>query len=113
MNSQPPSWNYTVVTLAVVMLAAFFWLCYVKPAYYLLLITIEDGWGDYATSVSYGIAALLYLTLVMQSKVWVHRTLFFLLALSCVFIGGEEISWGQRLFSYPVPEFFRSINYQN
>lgn len=36
--------------------------------------------------------------------------LFFLLAAGCVFLAGEEISWGQRLFGFGTPESLRDVN---
>jgi len=35
-----------------------------------------------------------------------------LVALFCLFIAGEEFSWGQRLFGYYAPEFFLGNNFQ-
>ena len=34
------------------------------------------------------------------------------LALLSLFVAGEEVSWGQRIFSYATPEFFRYHNVQ-
>src|SRR5215216_4565919 len=38
--------------------------------------------------------------------------LYFILAFALFFIAMEEISWGQRIFNIPVPEFFQENNYQ-
>jgi len=35
-----------------------------------------------------------------------------LVALFCLFVAGEEFSWGQRLFGYYPPEFFLANNFQ-
>jgi len=35
-----------------------------------------------------------------------------LVALFCLFVAGEEFSWGQRLFGYGSPEYFLANNYQ-
>lgn len=42
-----------------------------------------------------------------------HRRMFDgLVALFCVFVAGEEFSWGQRLFGYYPAEFFLANNFQ-
>src|SRR5215217_948627 len=38
--------------------------------------------------------------------------LYLILAFGLFFIAMEEISWGQRIFNIPVPEFFQENNYQ-
>ena len=35
-----------------------------------------------------------------------------LIALGCVYIAGEEISWGQQLLNWGTPEYFQAINDQ-
>jgi len=35
-----------------------------------------------------------------------------LVALFCLFIAGEEFSWGQRLFGFYSPEYFLANNFQ-
>jgi len=42
----------------------------------------------------------------MPSLAW------FAFTLGCVFVTGEEISWGQRIFGWATPESFRHINRQ-
>lgn len=36
-----------------------------------------------------------------------------LAALCCVYVAGEEVSWGQHIFDWATPEFWRGINDQN
>ena len=36
-----------------------------------------------------------------------------LLALGCLYIAGEEVSWGQHLFFWQTPETWRALNDQN
>lgn len=40
-------------------------------------------------------------------KIW-----FGVAALSCLYVGGEEISWGQHFFGWATPEFWDGINDQ-
>jgi hypothetical protein len=37
----------------------------------------------------------------------------FLVTIGCVYIGGEELSWGQQLFKWETPETIQAINDQN
>ncbi|MEM7651427.1 MAG: hypothetical protein AAF204_05020, partial [Pseudomonadota bacterium] len=34
-------------------------------------------------------------------------------ALGCLYIAGEEVSWGQHIFDWATPEFWSSVNDQN
>ncbi len=42
-----------------------------------------------------------------------RRCLYILGGIALVFIAGEEISWGQRIFEFTTPEFLRDLNRQN
>ncbi|MEN8692858.1 MAG: hypothetical protein AB1Z20_22545 [Desulfobacterales bacterium] len=98
--------------LVTTVLFGILWLAYRKPAHYFLVVVIEDGWVDYAVAVSYGIAALLFLAVALKRRVLAHRLLFFVLGMACVFLGGEEISWGQRILDFRTPWSLRQINVQ-
>lgn len=37
----------------------------------------------------------------------------FLVTIGCVYIGGEELSWGQQLFKWETPETIQAVNDQN
>lgn len=41
-------------------------------------------------------------------RIWIG-----LVTLACIYIAGEEISWGQHLFNWQSPEVFREVNDQN
>lgn len=64
-------------------------------------------WSFAAAGVCFGVAAL---------RCWRHqsRSVFFLigLALFCLFVAGEEISWGQRVLGFGSPEYFLEQNFQ-
>jgi glucan phosphoethanolaminetransferase (alkaline phosphatase superfamily) len=70
----------------------------------------EDGPLENAEAVSYFASSFLLFYLVIAKRVrniWVAGValLFFL-------VGGEEISWGQRIFSVATPEALRAVNVQ-
>ena len=76
----------------------------------------EDGWAEWATVVAFLMGAVLYGKGFMQETSfaprWLERTLLISLAAFCLFVAGEEISWGQRLFAFEPPELFLEQNYQ-
>lgn len=78
----------------------------------------EDGWAEWATVHAFAIAALLLARRAWTSETaeegprWLPRLGVAAVALFCVFIAGEEISWGQRLLAFEPPEIFLQENYQ-
>lgn len=72
-------------------------------------VGIEDGVFEQLTFCCFLIACIFYLKAFMKNRNFFYL-LFFLLFL---FGAMEEISWGQRVFSYPTPEILRKINVQN
>ena len=86
-----------------------------RPGVYRWLV-IEDGLVEWATVVVYVIAALLGIRLcrrlsARRSYAWV--VYYAVMSLAFVFIAGEEISWGQRIFGVATPEYFRQRNVQS
>lgn len=105
------------VILAYVLLAFIFTFIYVfYPVLFVALCT-EDRLVEWVTALSYLFASLLFLrAMVYQSRSHVAKVdVWFLLFLSlgCLFVGGEEISWGQRLIGFSTPESIRQYNFQN
>jgi hypothetical protein len=85
-----------------------------RPGVYRRLV-IEDGLVEWATVVVYVIAAVLGIRLCLRlsarrSYAWV--VYYAVMSLAFVFIAGEEISWGQRIFGVATPEYFRQRNVQ-
>ena len=73
----------------------------------------EDGPFEYASAALYGLAALFCVRHAFRAHGW-PRLRFWLvgLALLFIFVGGEEISWGQRLFDIGTPDGLAAINVQ-
>jgi hypothetical protein len=73
----------------------------------------EDGPFENATAICYALSATACIALAVRAQG--HRTLRFSLAcLAVLFIvvGGEEISWGQRLLGFGTPEGLAAVNVQ-
>lgn len=81
-----------------------------KPTFTRLIA--EDSLIESLTAVlllSAGI--LLFVTGRMERKA-LRRWIYVLGGIVVLFIAGEEISWGQRIFGYPTPDWISERNYQ-
>lgn len=78
-------------------------------------LTAEDHlleWLQFAGfALAFLLAALAGWRLLRQGRT-VAAAAFFVFALGCLLIAGEEIAWGQRLFGYETPENLEEINEQ-
>ena len=75
----------------------------------------EDEPLEWASFWAFAVAGVLFAVAAWRrrEKGWLLGTWFLaLVALFCVFVAGEEISWGQRLLSIRPPEYFLAENYQ-
>lgn len=101
---------WIVNTFVAVLLYAGAFYCYLaQPLWYRALI-IEDGIGEYLTVTLYLAAAVFLALHIIDRK---GRCFGHLLLLACfIFMAGEEISWGQRIFGIATPASWAAINYQ-
>lgn len=78
-------------------------------------ITQEDSIFENLTALAMLLMSILLMHRAVTSKGREKRWLVYniLLALACFFGFGEEISWGQRIFSIESSEFFSNYNLQN
>lgn len=93
--------------------AIFAFICYLmhyKPIAFIHFVS-EDGWSEYATFVLYFFSSMLLLRTLIKDQTF-RKPGFFALALILLLIAMEEISWGQRLFNFAIPDFFRTHNNQ-
>ncbi len=106
------TWSVLALLMWAVILALFF---FSRDGY--IWLGTEDKFGENMTSVFYfGAGFLLILRSIRQTRrrettVW-RETLPVLLGLFFIFVGGEEISWGQRLLGIETPEAIRQANVQ-
>ncbi len=84
-----------------------------------LSIYQEDSIFEYLTVASYLATAMFFIAIVpkiigssVPDKKIFYVSFFILLALTCIFIAGEEINWGQRLFGWETPAGITSWNNQ-
>lgn len=98
------------ICLVAILYAGAFYLYLRQPLWYRAMI-VEDNLGEYLTVTLYiGAATLLTLHVVSRGG----RCLGHCLLIACfVFMAGEEISWGQRIFDIATPASWAAINYQH
>ncbi len=80
-----------------------------------IMMNTEGGLIEYGTSIAYILAFAFSVPvanyfLKQELKIW--GILYYLLAIGLLFVGLEEISWGQRLLGWESPEFFQVYNSQ-
>lgn len=81
----------------------------------------EDGFIEYAQSILYFVSSFLAFFSIfklkeLKIKSFIKKAWFVLFVLSSVglfILGGEEVSWGQRIFNIQTPESIAEKNYQN
>ena len=72
----------------------------------------EDGPAEYMSFVAWALAFVL-LARAAWSLPARGRSILLAVALVSFLMAGEEISWGQRIFGWESPEFFRAANMQS
>ena len=81
------------------------------------VLTMEDSLFENGTAFLLLVTALLLLAIAAKgrgvSEGVAGRWLYIVGALAFVFAAGEEISWGQRVFGFEIPDYLRDVNFQN
>lgn len=109
--------NVFNIELVVYTLFAVFSVCTVlyifhyRPVTYVSL-TNEDHIAEYGTSVCFGLAGLILLTLSFSRGPKVRKLMWMLIGVMALLIAAEEISWGQRIFHVGTPDVLREANIQ-
>jgi hypothetical protein len=79
-------------------------------------LTAEDSVIEVMQFLQVLIAGLLFainVLLLLRRRNFPVGLLYLLVALGAVFIAGEEIAWGQRIFGWATPQSLQEINVQN
>jgi hypothetical protein len=100
-----------ITAVALSVLLSLYYLAYFRPVEF-IRFQAEDSWAEYATFVSWTLAALLFVRAALREGGWWRRPGLWLFAGGALFVGMEEISWGQRLFGLRAPELFEAQNLQ-
>lgn len=79
------------------------------------MMNTEGGFIEYGTSIAYLIAfafSVMIANYFMKQKQKIFGILYYLFSIALLFVGLEEISWGQRLIGLESPDFFKTFNSQ-
>jgi len=102
------------ILLLVIVLGIF--LSMTNPGYFENVYVVEDGYVENITALIIFLGGVLmlyrFLKLGMKKNGWFKFTTLSV-ALAFIFIAGEEISWGQRIFNVESSEFFMENNAQS
>lgn len=109
---------FTVLSLIIIILS--YSVLYIFKGDKIQFWVKEDGFFEYATSIWFLLASILFIILYIRSHTGnnffilkTKKNVFFLLLGLLFFFGsGEEISWGQRLLNIETPEKLKEINAQ-
>lgn len=102
-----------VANLLVIAVTIYAWAIHSldKDLYYLTVQ--EDEYLEWMSFWAFFVAGLVYLRKALDRGFSLRADWCLLgLATFCLFVAFEEISWGQRIFSYRPPEYFLEANYQ-
>jgi len=86
-----------------------------SPDTYIILIQ-EDSVIEYAQAFFYFLSSIISFIVsikILKNKITLHGVLYGILAIGLLLISLEEMSWGQRLFNIPNPDYFKQHNVQN
>jgi hypothetical protein len=86
-----------------------------NPAYYKLLMWREDSIIEWLSFLFYFLAFIGSFSISItyyRNNAALFFLMYMLLSIGLFFIAMEEISWGQRIFSLPTPEFLIKLNIQ-
>ncbi|OKY74828.1 MAG: hypothetical protein BM485_11360 [Desulfobulbaceae bacterium DB1] len=92
------------------LISAFFALIILRYPVAYVWATYEDLLGEWTQFSFFAIAFFFSARLALSGSRF--RIFFTALALACLYVCGEEISWGQRLFDVATPDFFSRHNLQ-
>ena len=72
----------------------------------------EDHWVENLTVIWFLLASLLlFVTALVEQSIF-RRCVYILVGMVLVFVSGEELSWGQRIFGFATPDLLMSLNEQ-
>lgn len=85
------------------------------PGETLSLLLSEHGPHELAQAAIIFIALLVAIHALTHKEIWHNALLrfwFALAALCCLYVTGEELSWGQQVFNWATPDYWQNVNDQ-
>ena len=108
----PVVWGWLPPLLAIIVVSAKI----LSPAFYQRFIFGEQGLTEQLTALTALLAVYLGVRVVLlaRQQLPILEVLWLGLAtLGCVYLAGEEVSWGQQLVHWQTPDTFAVINHQH
>jgi len=90
-----------------------FYLFHSEPVSYTIYLISEDHWGEYFTSISYGLSSVLLIALLFKPARRAQKVVWAIIGSAAFIIGAEEINWGQNIFNISTPAALSEVNVQN
>jgi hypothetical protein len=103
------SYSLLIATLV----ALVFYLHHFDPVHYATFLITEARWGEYLTSINFGLASMLLIALVFKPARRAQKVMWAIIGLTAFFIGAEEVAWGQKIFRITTPSFLYNVNLQH
>ncbi|MBI4003948.1 MAG: hypothetical protein HY353_02905 [Candidatus Omnitrophica bacterium] len=105
---------WSVALLAPVAWAACLWYARRNPEA-LIALTREDGVLENVQALLFGVSALVSAAIagtLFHRRRWPLALLYAVASAALVWVTGEELSWGQRLFGWTTPDWMAARNLQ-
>lgn len=96
--------------LSLSILLGIHYLLFFNPIQYVYFVS-EDWWAEYATFTCYACATGLMIWALVQNRA-LRKPGYLMLTAGFLFMALEEISWGQRIFSFTPPDYFKDNDFQ-
>lgn len=93
--------------------ALVFYLFHSNPVSYTIFLISEGQWGEYFTSISFGLSSMLLIALLFKPARRAKKVVWAMIGITAFFIGAEEINWGQRIFHISTPSILSHANVQD
>jgi hypothetical protein len=116
-NMKKRDWSFYCISLVSTLLVGAWFLFFFVSEFAARRLVHEDGVVEWLQVILFALAACYFFLIVKQhgscyQSVIIQR-LFILLLVGCLFVIGEEMSWGQRLLNLHPSDFIRRINKQD
>ena len=72
----------------------------------------EDYWVENLTAVWFLLAGFVLFVTALVERRFFQRCVYVFGGMAMLFVAGEEISWGQRIFGFATPDFLMPLNEQ-
>ncbi len=109
-GSDETGWQWITATALFAAIVSFYVIAAMRSPTLYIWATYEDLFGEWVQFWCLIVAFVMAVRLAIPR--WQFRWFFVVLACACFYAAMEEISWGQRVFHFSSPEYFKNKNLQ-